>query len=196
MLDDIEVVGEAENGLTAVAQAVALRPDVALLDITMPELDGLAATARIRRQAPQVKVLVLTMHDYGAICALRVLMRDGAPCSGPGLLKCNACAGRASGAVRGAVLATGLRAARPALGAIDALIAVSGAVARACSSLRQPIEVVPNFLRPGAQPAVDVKLSQLIDEVALDFLPRRLMGRILIAASLFQRLAAFRELAL
>ena len=39
--------------------------------------------------------LVLTMHDYGAICALRVLMRDGAPCSGPGLLKCNACAGRA-----------------------------------------------------------------------------------------------------
>lgn len=94
--------------------------------------------------------LVLTMHDYGAICALRVLMRDGAPCSGPGLLKCNACAGRATGAVRGAVLATGLRAARPALGAIDALIAVSGAVARACSSLRRPVEVVPNFLRPGA----------------------------------------------
>jgi two-component system, NarL family, response regulator NreC len=59
----IEVVGEADNGRTAVEQAVALRPDVALLDITMPELDGLAATARIRRQAPQVKVLMLTMHD-------------------------------------------------------------------------------------------------------------------------------------
>jgi two-component system response regulator NreC len=59
----IEVVGEAENGLTAVAQAVALRPDVALVDITMPELDGLAATLRVRRQAPEVKVLVLTMHD-------------------------------------------------------------------------------------------------------------------------------------
>jgi two-component system, NarL family, response regulator NreC len=59
----IEVIGEAENGLTAVGQAVALRPDVALLDITMPELDGLAATQRIRRQAPQVKVLILTMHD-------------------------------------------------------------------------------------------------------------------------------------
>jgi two-component system response regulator NreC len=59
----IEVVGEAENGLTAVEQAVALRPDVALLDITMPELDGLTATQRIQRAAPQVKVLVLTMHD-------------------------------------------------------------------------------------------------------------------------------------
>jgi two-component system, NarL family, response regulator NreC len=62
----IEVVGEAENGRAAVERAVALRPDVALLDITMPELDGLAATARIRRQAPAVKVLVLTMHDDAA----------------------------------------------------------------------------------------------------------------------------------
>jgi glycosyltransferase involved in cell wall biosynthesis len=48
------------------------------------------------------------------------------------------------------VLATGLRAARPALGAVDALIAESGADARACSPLRRPIEVVPNFIRPGA----------------------------------------------
>jgi two-component system response regulator NreC len=59
----IEVVGEAENGLGAVERSVALRPDVALVDITMPELDGLAATQRIRRQAPDVKVLILTMHD-------------------------------------------------------------------------------------------------------------------------------------
>src|SRR5437867_2466595 len=59
----IAVVGEAENGQAAVEQAVALRPDVALVDITMPELDGLAATRRIRRRAPEVKVLVLTMHD-------------------------------------------------------------------------------------------------------------------------------------
>ena len=59
----IEVVGEAADGAAAVERAVALRPDVALVDITMPELDGLAATARIRRQAPSVKVLILTMHD-------------------------------------------------------------------------------------------------------------------------------------
>lgn len=59
----IEVVGEAEDGKQAVEQAVALRPEVALVDITMPELDGLAATRQIQRVAPDVKVLVLTMHD-------------------------------------------------------------------------------------------------------------------------------------
>jgi two-component system response regulator NreC len=59
----IVVVGEAENGRTAVERALALRPDVALVDITMPELDGLGATRQIHRGAPEVKVLVLTMHD-------------------------------------------------------------------------------------------------------------------------------------
>lgn len=59
----IEVIGEAEDGHAAVAQAVRQRPDVALVDITMPELDGLAATRQIRRRAPDVKILILTMHD-------------------------------------------------------------------------------------------------------------------------------------
>jgi glycosyltransferase involved in cell wall biosynthesis len=94
--------------------------------------------------------LVLTMHDYGAICAVRVLMRDGSLCSGPGLAKCTACAVRAYGASRGVVLAAGLRAARPALAAVDNLVAVSRAVATACAPLGRTIEVVPNFLRPGA----------------------------------------------
>jgi two-component system response regulator NreC len=59
----IAVVGEAGDGEAAVEQIVALRPDVALLDITMPELDGLEAARRLHRQAPDVKVLMLTMHD-------------------------------------------------------------------------------------------------------------------------------------
>ena len=59
----LEVVGEAGDGASGVEQAVALRPDVALLDITMPELDGLEATRRLHRRAPDVRVLILTMHD-------------------------------------------------------------------------------------------------------------------------------------
>jgi len=59
----IDVVGEAANGYQAIDQAVELRPDVALIDITMPALDGLEATRRIHRRVPAVKVLILTMHD-------------------------------------------------------------------------------------------------------------------------------------
>jgi two-component system response regulator NreC len=59
---DFEVVGEAGDGQRAVDAAVALRPDVLLLDISMPGLNGLQATAAIRRLAPSVKVLTLTRH--------------------------------------------------------------------------------------------------------------------------------------
>ena len=59
----LEVVGEAGDGADGVEQAVALRPDVALLDITMPVLDGLEATRRLHRLAPDVRALILTMHD-------------------------------------------------------------------------------------------------------------------------------------
>lgn len=61
--EGIEVVGTAEDGPTAVTMALALHPDVVLMDVEMPGGDGLTATARIRQQAPAVQVLVLTMFD-------------------------------------------------------------------------------------------------------------------------------------
>jgi two-component system response regulator NreC len=59
---DIQVVGEATDGETAVALAEQLRPDVVLMDIGMPSLNGFEATRQIKACAPQVNVLVLTMH--------------------------------------------------------------------------------------------------------------------------------------
>jgi DNA-binding NarL/FixJ family response regulator len=58
-----EVCGEAASGREAVERARELRPDIAILDITMPELNGLEAARRILRVAPRTQVLILTMHD-------------------------------------------------------------------------------------------------------------------------------------
>lgn len=60
---DLEVVGEAENGQQAIAQVAALQPDVVLMDVRMPILDGVAATRVIGQQFSQVNVLVLTTFD-------------------------------------------------------------------------------------------------------------------------------------
>src|SRR6202166_5265312 len=57
------VVGEAINGREAVEKANRLKPDIAILDISMPDLDGLQATRRIREIVQSTKVVVLTMHD-------------------------------------------------------------------------------------------------------------------------------------
>ena len=61
--DDISVVGQARNGHEAVDLALALQPDVVVMDIAMPELSGVEATRQLRAQAPNVRVLVLTAYD-------------------------------------------------------------------------------------------------------------------------------------
>ena len=60
---DMLVVGEAEDGRTAVRLACQLKPDLVLMDIAMPLLNGLEATRLITQDCPQVKVLILTMHE-------------------------------------------------------------------------------------------------------------------------------------
>ncbi len=60
---DFEVCGEAENGQEGLAQTLSLRPDLVLLDMSMPVLTGLQAAAKIRRLVPDTKILIVTMHD-------------------------------------------------------------------------------------------------------------------------------------
>ncbi len=84
--DDLEVVGEADDGARAVAAVGAHRPDVVLMDIRMPEVDGIAATAALRRldTPPHVIVLTTFQADEQVISALRAgadgfLLKDTPP---------------------------------------------------------------------------------------------------------------------
>ncbi len=61
--DGIEIIGEADNGHEAVAKVMQLQPDVVIMDISMPLLNGLEATRQIKEQRPEIKVIILTMHS-------------------------------------------------------------------------------------------------------------------------------------
>jgi DNA-binding NarL/FixJ family response regulator len=65
-MGDIEVVAEAEDGQAAVSLATQLRPDVAVVDLTMPRLNGVEAIRQIKRDVPSVEVVVLSVHDSEA----------------------------------------------------------------------------------------------------------------------------------
>jgi two-component system response regulator NreC len=60
---DLEVVGEAEDGHEVIRMAAELEPDIVLIDIAMPRLNGLEATRRIMQANPQAKILILSMHE-------------------------------------------------------------------------------------------------------------------------------------
>jgi two-component system response regulator NreC len=73
---DMEVIGEANNGSAAIKLARELAPDIVVMDISMPELNGLKATKKLKQVCPQVKVLTLTRHTDDAY--LQQLIQAGA----------------------------------------------------------------------------------------------------------------------
>jgi CheY-like chemotaxis protein len=63
----LSVIGEAANGIEAIECARALRPDVILMDVAMPQMDGIEATARIHAELPDIEILGLSMHSRNEV---------------------------------------------------------------------------------------------------------------------------------
>jgi len=74
--EDIDVLGEAEDGNEGIKMAKELYPDVVIMDITMPNLNGIDAVKRIKKSLPNTKVIILTMHTKEQY--IRQALRDGA----------------------------------------------------------------------------------------------------------------------
>lgn len=73
---DLEIVGEAGNGREAVELVASLRPDVVVMDVTMPELNGIEATRRLTAENPHIRVVALSMHKDSVY--VREILRAGA----------------------------------------------------------------------------------------------------------------------
>jgi DNA-binding NarL/FixJ family response regulator len=82
-VEGIEIVGEAEDGAAAVEMALVLKPDIVLMDLSMPGVDGVAATRRLKRLMPSVRVLILTIAN----CERRVAEALAAGADGYALKK-------------------------------------------------------------------------------------------------------------
>jgi two-component system response regulator NreC len=75
-IPDITVVGEASDGGEALAKAVELKPDILLMDLSMPNIGGIEATRQLSRGEPQVRILILTVHEDESL--LKEVIRAGA----------------------------------------------------------------------------------------------------------------------
>ena len=73
---DFEVVGEASDGREAVQKAIELKPDIVIMDVSMPELNGIEATRRLQKDHPRIRVLALSMHKDNVF--VREILRAGA----------------------------------------------------------------------------------------------------------------------
>lgn len=83
---DYDVIGEADNGTTALKAISVMKPDIAILDITMPDLDGIAVTRRVVEEVPGTRVIILSMHadlnhpiDAFRAGALGYVLKDSDP---------------------------------------------------------------------------------------------------------------------